>query len=151
MKISYRKAEISDAELLVEIYNAAFYDDYMKYGECPGYGKSKQQMETSIEKMPKYVIMVDSVPAGVLSYKKQETGVYYIGGLCIIPEYQRQGIGTDAMQFFFDKFSDWKKVTLKAVADKEAVIRFYIEKCGFRIGDMQKDGKVQIVNLIRER
>lgn len=42
MKIEYRKADITDAELLIDIYNFAFYSDYIKYGECPAYGKTKE-------------------------------------------------------------------------------------------------------------
>ena len=38
MDISYRNANIEDVDLLIEIYNASFYSDYIKYGECPGYG-----------------------------------------------------------------------------------------------------------------
>lgn len=41
MNIKYRKAAVEDAELLIEIYNASFYSDYIKYGECPAYGKTK--------------------------------------------------------------------------------------------------------------
>jgi hypothetical protein len=44
MKIEYRKADITDAELLIDIYNFAFYSDYIKYGECPAYGKTKEMM-----------------------------------------------------------------------------------------------------------
>ena len=35
MTIEYRQAVLEDAELLVNIYNASFYDDYMRYGSCP--------------------------------------------------------------------------------------------------------------------
>ena len=45
MKIEYRKADIADAQVLVGIYNSAFYEDYVKYGECPAYGKTKEMME----------------------------------------------------------------------------------------------------------
>ena len=31
MKIEYRKAELIDAELLIDIYNSSFYSDYVKY------------------------------------------------------------------------------------------------------------------------
>ena len=48
MEIEYRKADIADAELLIGIYNSAFYSDYLKYGECPAYGKTKEMMEKSI-------------------------------------------------------------------------------------------------------
>ncbi len=36
MKIEFRKADAADAELLIEIYNASFYNDYLRYE----YGKS---------------------------------------------------------------------------------------------------------------
>ena len=49
MKIEFRQAAMTDAELLVEIYNASFYNDYIKYGECPGYGKTKEVMEKSMD------------------------------------------------------------------------------------------------------
>lgn len=43
MNLTYKKANIADATRLIEIYNAAFYDDYIRYGECPGYGKQKKR------------------------------------------------------------------------------------------------------------
>ena len=57
MKIEYRKADITDAELLIDIYNFAFYSDYIKYGECPAYGKTKEMMEKSIKEYPKFLIL----------------------------------------------------------------------------------------------
>ena len=41
MTIEYRHASSEDAERLIEIYNAAFYSDYLRYGTCPGYGLTK--------------------------------------------------------------------------------------------------------------
>ena len=35
MTIEYRHATLKDAELLIEIYNASFYSDYLKYGNVP--------------------------------------------------------------------------------------------------------------------
>ena len=45
--IEFRNAEVADAELVRNIYDAAFYDDYVKYGECPAYGRTKEEMEQS--------------------------------------------------------------------------------------------------------
>ena len=56
MKLTYRKAEVEDAELLIGIYNASFYRDYLKYGECPGYGKTKEMMTRSITESLKLII-----------------------------------------------------------------------------------------------
>lgn len=33
MKLSYSKAVHDDADLLIDIYNSSFYDDYVRYGE----------------------------------------------------------------------------------------------------------------------
>lgn len=52
MLLTYREATKSDANLLINIYNSSFYEDYIHYGECPGYGKTKEQMELSIIKFP---------------------------------------------------------------------------------------------------
>lgn len=67
MLLTYREATKSDANLLINIYNSSFYEDYIHYGECPGYGKTKEQMELSIIKFPKYIIIKDSIPIGVIS------------------------------------------------------------------------------------
>lgn len=67
MTIEYRQAAPEDAELLVRIYNASFYSDYLKYGECPGYGKTKKMMEESIVKYPKFMILCDNKPVGCIS------------------------------------------------------------------------------------
>lgn len=37
MNIRFVKAEIKDCELLIELNNKTYYDDYIRYGECPGY------------------------------------------------------------------------------------------------------------------
>ena len=92
MMIEYRKADIADAELLISIYNSAFYSDYIKYGECPAYGKTKEMMEKSILNYPKFIILYDSKPVGCVSCQKVEVGIYEVGCLCVIPEYQGKGV-----------------------------------------------------------
>ena len=52
MTIEYRPATKEDAELLVSIYDAAFYNDYLRYGTCPGYGNTKEYMQQSIIDFP---------------------------------------------------------------------------------------------------
>ncbi|WP_242940118.1 hypothetical protein [Ruminococcus flavefaciens] len=78
MTIEYRKAVSEDAEMLVNIYNAAFYSDYMRYGACPGYGRTTEMMKESIREYPKYIILCDNKPVGCVSCKMQEMRVYEI-------------------------------------------------------------------------
>ena len=72
MKIEFKQAAMTDAELLVEIYNASFYNDYMKYGECPAYGKTKEVMEKSILDYSKFLILCNERPVGCVSCKKRK-------------------------------------------------------------------------------
>lgn len=151
MKIEYRQAAIEDAELLIGIYNASFYSDYIKYGECPAYGKKKEEMELSIKKGAKYIIICDDIPAGVIGFDKKEKGDYYLNCLCIIPEYQGKGIGTQAFRYMLSIYPDWKRITLVTPADKEQNIKFYTEKCGFNLADRERHGNVEVVNFYRNR
>ena len=78
MKIEFREADLPDAELLTEIYNAAFYSDYLRYGECPAYGRTVEMMEQSIRDYPKCLILADGRPVGCVSCKALEEGVYEV-------------------------------------------------------------------------
>ena len=151
MELTYREAGIEDAALLIKIYNSSFYDDYIRYGYCPGYGKTKEQMEQSIAKYPKYIIMNDGLPVGVISFENKENGYYYLGCLCIIPEYQGMGIGTQAFRHMLSIYSDWKEISLVTPSDKEQNIKFYCEKCGFNIGDKKMDGNVEVVSFVMKQ
>ncbi|WP_294410772.1 GNAT family N-acetyltransferase [uncultured Ruminococcus sp.] len=151
MTIEYRKAVSEDAEILVHIYDAAFYSDYMRYGACPGYGRTVEMMKESIREYPKHIILCDNKPVGCVSCKMQEMGVYEITCLCIIPEYQGKGLGTKAVQFVKELYDDWEKLTLVTPLDKKENVKFYTEKCGFRIVSLEKDGDVELARFVTER
>lgn len=151
MNLKYVKAKKEDADMLIELYNTSFYDDYMKYGECPAYGKTKESMEESIEKFPKLIIYCDDIPVGVISVANKGAGEYYLGCLCVIPKYQGKGIGTQAIKHMLEYYTDWSKITLKTPEDKKENINFYTNKCGFEIYGTEMDGNVEVVNFIMER
>ncbi len=149
--VEFRKADIADAEVLVDIYNASFFDDYIKYGECPAYGRTKEMMEQSIIDYPKFLIIYDGKPVGCISCKALEDGIYEVGCLCVIPEFQGKGIGTAAMEFAKSFYSDWKKFTLVTPVDKSQNVRFYTVKCGFSIHSEEMDGNVKVIRFLLER
>ena len=150
-KIEYRKATLEDAELLIDIYNASFYCDYLRFGACPGYGKSKMAMEESIREQSKHIILYDDVPVGCVSCKKIEQRVYEIGALCVVPEYQHRGIGTQAIRFVKTYYKDWKRLTLVTPLNKKENVTFYTEKCGFRIVSAESDGTVELYRFVLDR
>ena len=150
-RIEYRQAAKEDAELLIKIYNASFYDDYLRYGSCPGYGNSKEMMEESIIQHPKYIILCDNDPIGCVSYTKLGRGVYEVACLCIVPGFQGKGIGTKAIRFLKTLLEDWKRLTLVTPIDKKENVKFYAERCGFHIASTERDGSVELARLVNER
>ena len=151
MELEFRKADTADAEVLIDIYNSAFYDDYIRYGECPAYGRTKEMMEQSITDYPKFLIICDGRPVGCVSCREAEKGTYEVGCLCVVPEYQGKGIGTAAMEFIRSYYRDWKRFTLVTPADKSENVRFYTQKCGFDIRSVEMDGNVKVVRFVLER
>lgn len=151
MTIEYKQAVSEDADLLIDIYNASFYDDYIRYGTCPGYGLTKEQMEESIIRHPKHIIICDNEPVGCVSYTKLDAGVYGVACLCVVPVFQGKGIGTQAVQFLKTYLKDWKRLTLVTPIDKEENIKFYTEKCGFHMESSEMEGNVELARFVLER
>lgn len=150
MALTYRPANRGDAALLVEIYNAAFRDDYLRYGECPAYGRSREGMERSIERHPKVIVFCEDVPVGSVTLERRGGDCYYLGCLCVIPPYQRRGIGARALRHALATASDWRRVELVTPANRASNIRFY-EKCGFVSIGREMDGNVEVVRMALEK
>jgi ribosomal protein S18 acetylase RimI-like enzyme len=78
-------------------------------------------------------------------------GAYYVGCLCVVPEYQHRGIGAAAVAFALGYYADWRKITLVTPADKEENVAFYTRKCGFQIVGSEMDGNVKVYAFERMR
>ena len=150
MDLEIKAATTEDAQLLVDIYNKAFYEDFVIYGQCPGYGRTVDDMIKSINETSKYIACVGSNAVGAISVLKKDDGLYYLGALCVIPEYQQKGIGHKLFEFFKEQNKDRKKIELVTPADKEKNINFYTKKCGFKIDSEEMDGKVRIYHFSLE-
>ena len=108
-------------------------------------------MRQSIVDYPKFLILYNGKPIGCISCKELQQGIYKIGCLCVIPEFQGKGIGTSAMEFVKSYYTDWKRITLITPADKSENILFYTEKCGFSIQSLEMDGNVKVARFVLER
>ena len=102
--LEYKCADKSDADILIEIYNSAFYDDFIRYGQCQAYGRSRENMEQSVQDYPKIIAYDEGKPVGVISYKAEGPGKYYIGCLAVIKEEQGHGTGTLLLKHFMSEF-----------------------------------------------
>lgn len=141
----YKCADINDADILIDIYNSAFYDDFIQYGQCQAYGRSRENMERSIRDYPKTIAYDNDRAVGVISVKDEGLGKYYIGCLAVIKEEQGRGIGTSLLKHFMSEHPDWKELTLVTPKDKEQNIRFYTERFGFKIIGEEVDGAVTVL------
>lgn len=141
----YKYADTSDADVLIEIYNSAFHDDFIRYGECPAYGRSREDMERSIQDFPKIIAYEQDKAIGVISYKQEAPGKYYIGCLAVIKDMQGCGIGTQLMNHFMSEHPDWNELTLVTPKDNERNIKFYTGRFGFDIVGEEDDGKVTVL------
>lgn len=141
----YKYADTSDADVLIEIYNSAFHDDFIRYSECPAYGRSREDMEQSIQDFPKIIAYEQDKAIGVISYKQEAPGKYYIGCLAVIKDMQGCGIGTQLMNHFMSEHPDWNELTLVTPKDNERNIKFYTGRFGFDIVGKEDDGKVTVL------
>ena len=141
----YKYADTSDADVLIEIYNSAFHDDFIRYGECPAYGRSREDMERSIQDFPKIIAYEQDKAIGVISYKQEAPGKYYIGCLAVIKDMQGCGIGTQLINHFMSEHPDWNELTLVTPKDNERNIKFYTGRFGFDIVGEEDDGKVTVL------
>jgi ribosomal protein S18 acetylase RimI-like enzyme len=144
MKIEFIRATAEDTDELVEVQNKSFYSDYIRYGECPGYNHSKAEMEDIVQKRVAYKILCDGQVVGDILVRDNGDHTYFLGCLCVIPEYENMGIGQKAIQYLETEFSDAVLWTLETPADKYRNHYFY-KKMGFRIAKESVDGSVKIV------
>jgi len=145
MELVFRNADVNDAEVLVGIYNSAFYEDYLRYGHCQAYGRSIENMQQSVREYPKTIAYDNDKAVGIISYKDEGQGKYYIGCLAVLKEEQGRGIGTALMNHFMEDHPDWNELTLVTPNDKELNIKFYTERFGFDIVGEEEDGTVTVL------
>ena len=107
-----------------------------------------RQSKEGITVISSQKILCNERPVDCVSCKKKEKKIYEIGCLCVIPEFQGKGIGTQAIEFVKEFYKDWEEFTLITPADKLENVKFYSEKCGFNIESTEKDGNVKVVRLV---
>ncbi len=132
MNIQFQCAVLEDIDTLISVQNQSFYSDFIKYGVCPGYNRSHKSMTESISIHHIYKILCDGVVVGDIIVRDNGNGNFYLGCICVIPDYENKGIGQLAMRFIDDCFPDAKHWSLETPSDKLRNHYFY-KKHGYEI------------------
>ena len=149
MKIEFTKATIDDVDKLIDVQNQSFYADFVKYGECPGYNRSKESMTNNVLNKITYKIICNHQIVGDIIIRDNHDSTYFLGGLCVIPDYENKGIGQEAMKFIESQFPNATSWTLETPADKIKNHYFY-KKAGYTIVKEYMAGSVKIVLFKKE-
>ena len=143
MDVQFEQAFLEDADILISVQNQGFYADFIKYGVCPGYNHTRERMAEIISIRHVYKILCDGIVVGDIIVRDDGDGNYYLGCICIIPDYENRGIGQLAMNFIDDSFPDAKHWSLETPSDKLRNHYFY-KKYGCEIAKEYDVGGVHI-------
>ena len=129
-------------EYILEPYRDEYYDfvyevkknAYIKYvEECWGKWVEEDQKEyfkkfIETYKNSSYIIKVGDKSIGFYNDEDLEDGSYEVGNICIIPEYQGKGIGTDILKH---KLEEHKNQDIKIQFFKQNPVGALYKRLGF--------------------
>ncbi len=145
MTITFKKADINDLDICIDIQNKAFYEDYLRYGSCPSYNRADKKMADIINNHFDFIIYANDKAVGNIIIKLKQNNECHINSLGVIPQYQNIGIGQKALDFIATQFYSAKLFTLDTPADKKINLHFY-EKMGYkRTGESNSSGTTCIL------
>ncbi|MFX1534905.1 MAG: GNAT family N-acetyltransferase [Promethearchaeota archaeon] len=138
MDLKYVKATEDDIPEVTVVMTRAFDDDSQKHlgkpkGGPDGYdnGDFFRKWLLPYKESIGYKILADGKVIGGFIVWIFDHGKNQLGTIFIDPDYQDQGIGTQAMQFIFDSYADSKLWTLGTPSWATKNHHFY-EKNGFK-------------------
>ena len=141
--IHFEKARMEDAKALALI-SWHLFDHDIHYGAPrvsgpPGY-KAGRWQSRMIRRGPYYKILADDQIIGGLVVFQKKPGHCELGRIFLVPEFQNQGIGAQAIQFIELSFPEVQRWTLATPRWNKRNQHFY-EKMGYRrVGPDGHDG-----------
>lgn len=128
--LCFKKAVPSDAEIIVVARNRSFYQDFIHFGECPGYHTDVLKMEQIIRNGTVIKLLDSDTVIGDISIRIKDPAYYWVGCFEIVPEYQNRGLGQAAWKHVEARFSFVRKWGLDTPVQDVLNCHFY-EKLGF--------------------
>lgn len=151
MELSFVRMQRKDAQTVKRVRDAAFYEDFLRYGVCPGYGKSVAHFANAVGEPHayRYLIWAQGEAVGSIGVQEMGEGRYFLSCLCVVPQWEHQGVGRAALHFLDREFPDAVHWALETPADKVRNHRFYAGH-GYKITQYLRDGTVDIVRMERD-
>jgi GNAT superfamily N-acetyltransferase len=141
--MQFKKARPSDADALAGVSERAFHND-IHYGAPgiggpPGYNAAAWQAKM-MRVGEYYKIVLQGQIVGGFIVLRQRTREYELGRIFVEPDFQNQGLGTQAFEFLYKTYPLAKLWTLGTPAWNERTRHFY-KKVGFvEVGDDGRGG-----------
>lgn len=95
-------------------------------------------MTNSILNRISYKIICNNQVVGNICVRDNGDGTYYIGTLCVTPDYENKGIGEKAIRFIESEFPNACIWTLQTPADKEKNYYFYKKRAITSLRNLQR-------------
>lgn len=133
--IQVKKARAGDADALARASERAFHSDIHcgapGIGGPPGYDSAAWQ--TKMMRIGEYykIVSEDQIVGGMILFR-QGTRQYEVGRIFVDPDFQNQGIGTQALEFLWKNYPLAKRWSLGTPAWNHRTRYFYKKKVGFR-------------------
>ena len=143
MKLVFRKATSKDADALATASERAFHSDIHCGAPGPGGppGYDSPEWQRRMMRMGQYfAISSDGQVIGGIIVFPQAPREYNLGRIFVDPDFQDQGIGTQAFEFLWKEYPLAKRWTLGTPAWNRRTRHFY-RKVGFEeIGEDPHEG-----------
>jgi ribosomal protein S18 acetylase RimI-like enzyme len=108
--------------------------------------EAREEIENNIV----YLIKIEDDVVGNIEYNMEDEDTAYLGGLVILPDFQGQGIGREAIKQILEKIGDVKKINLVTHPHNTPAIKLYLS-FGFVIDGWKDnyfgDGEPRIVMI----
>ncbi|SDG02015.1 Acetyltransferase (GNAT) domain-containing protein [Fontibacillus panacisegetis] len=96
-------------------------------------------------------ILVNGELAGACILWIREDGYNYLGNIFLDVIYQNQGIGLKVWNMIEEKYTDTKKWSTDTPGFSKRNHRFYMQKCGFRLVEIQNQGNLEEESYLMEK
>lgn len=129
MEYIFRKCNETDLDFIMELKRKCFrwyIEKIYGWDEDKQLEITKKQMYDNLSNMN--IIQVEGQDVGVFTFIQEENGDCRIGLFAILPEYQKQGLGTKILE---DAIAKHPNARLHLKTYKENPARFLYEKIGF--------------------